>query len=261
VALAGDGLGWDEIERAVAHYDYAKLNMAELFFAECAFYGLPADGARYVGGARQLFLDDGLLDLSRTRGVARTVNPPRDVRRVLTPDRPWEALGFYFYSSVVEDGGEIKLYYGSYTLEEGQLQRHFCLATSRDGEAFERPSLGQRAYRGSKDNNLLGLTAIEASVFLDPRAGAERRYRMIYSAFGLENLEKSGVYTATSPDGIDWTTDGTRLLPFVPDSQHAAYWDERLQRYAVYLRSGDPRLRKRQVCRAEVEDLDRPWPY
>jgi hypothetical protein len=41
VALAGDAGGRDEIERAITHYDYAKLNMAELFFAECAWYALP----------------------------------------------------------------------------------------------------------------------------------------------------------------------------------------------------------------------------
>jgi hypothetical protein len=41
VALAGGGLGREEIAGAVAHYDYAKLNMAELLFAECAYYALP----------------------------------------------------------------------------------------------------------------------------------------------------------------------------------------------------------------------------
>jgi hypothetical protein len=262
VALAGGDLGRAEIAAALAHYDYSKLNMAELFFAECAYYARPeARAPQQVGCARHLFLDDRLVDRALTRGVARTVNPPRDVRRVLAPDRPWEALGFIFYSSVVEDAGGVKLYYGSYTLDEGKLQRHFCLATSRDGVAFERPVLGQRTFAGSRENNLLALTAVEASVFLDPHAAAGARYRLIYSAFGLESAEKSGVYSATSPDGVAWTASGVRLLPFVPDSQHTAYWDERLQRYAVFMRCWDPALKKRQVCRAEVAELDQPWPY
>ena len=42
VALAGDASAREEIGRAIAHYDYAKLNMAEFFFAECAFYASPA---------------------------------------------------------------------------------------------------------------------------------------------------------------------------------------------------------------------------
>ncbi|MCY2995601.1 MAG: hypothetical protein NTY19_48290 [Planctomycetota bacterium] len=40
VALAGDGPARETIERALRHYDYAKLNMAEFFFAECAYYAL-----------------------------------------------------------------------------------------------------------------------------------------------------------------------------------------------------------------------------
>lgn len=42
VALAGGCTGREAIERAICHYDYAKLHMAELFFAECAYYALPA---------------------------------------------------------------------------------------------------------------------------------------------------------------------------------------------------------------------------
>ena len=34
--------GREAIEQAIRHYDYSKLNMAELFFAECAYYALPA---------------------------------------------------------------------------------------------------------------------------------------------------------------------------------------------------------------------------
>jgi len=41
VALAGDPAGRPAVLRAVSHYDYAKLNMAEFFFAEVAFYALP----------------------------------------------------------------------------------------------------------------------------------------------------------------------------------------------------------------------------
>jgi endo-1,4-beta-xylanase len=41
VALAGDPAGRPAVLKAVSHYDYAKLNMAEFFFAECAYYALP----------------------------------------------------------------------------------------------------------------------------------------------------------------------------------------------------------------------------
>lgn len=41
VALAGDASARPEVLKAVGHYDYAKLNMAEFFFAEVAYYALP----------------------------------------------------------------------------------------------------------------------------------------------------------------------------------------------------------------------------
>ena len=42
ISLLGDGSNRELIEQALRHYDYSKLNMAELFFAECAYYALPA---------------------------------------------------------------------------------------------------------------------------------------------------------------------------------------------------------------------------
>ena len=42
LALADDGARRDAIERAIRHYDYSKLHMSEFFFAECAYYALPA---------------------------------------------------------------------------------------------------------------------------------------------------------------------------------------------------------------------------
>lgn len=43
IAQAGYRDGFDEVRRAICHYDYNKLNMAELFFAECAYYAMPPD--------------------------------------------------------------------------------------------------------------------------------------------------------------------------------------------------------------------------
>ncbi len=42
ISLLGDGSNRELIEQVIRHYDYSKLNMAELFFAECAYYALPA---------------------------------------------------------------------------------------------------------------------------------------------------------------------------------------------------------------------------
>jgi hypothetical protein len=41
IALSGDASARPLVLKAMSHYDYAKLNMAEFFFAECAYYALP----------------------------------------------------------------------------------------------------------------------------------------------------------------------------------------------------------------------------
>jgi hypothetical protein len=43
IALAGHRDGFGPVRRAICHYDYAKLHMAEFFFAECAYYALPVE--------------------------------------------------------------------------------------------------------------------------------------------------------------------------------------------------------------------------
>jgi len=45
IAMAGYGDGFESVRQAICHYDYTKLNMAEFFFAECAYYALPVQQA------------------------------------------------------------------------------------------------------------------------------------------------------------------------------------------------------------------------
>lgn len=207
-----------------------------------------------IGTTRQLFLDDELIDSERTTGVTRRLNSPHRIQRVLKPERPSEALSFIFYCSVVDDGGTAKLFHGSYDAEK---KKHFALATSRDGLRWQRPNLGLLEYHGSKANNLLPLRAVEASVFIDPVAPATKRYRLLYSRHWPDPA-RAGVYLASSPDGIHWTESETRLLPFVPDSQHCGMWDDQLQKYVIYTRTWNP---ERAIARVSVDDIESPWPY
>lgn len=43
IAMAGYRDGFEPVRQAICHYDYARLNMAEFFFAECAYYALPPE--------------------------------------------------------------------------------------------------------------------------------------------------------------------------------------------------------------------------
>ena len=41
IALAGEGVGCEAVERVIRHYDYSRIYRSEFFFAECAYYALP----------------------------------------------------------------------------------------------------------------------------------------------------------------------------------------------------------------------------
>jgi len=212
------------------------------------------EAAIALGTGRHLFLSDRLIDSSRSQGVERVVNPPRNLERVLKPDQPWEALGFIFYCSVVDHEGTAMLYYGAYDGEKG---KHLCLTTSKDGLHWERPALGQKEFPGAENNNIFPMEAVEAGVFLDTKAVPEERFRLLHNRY-WPSPEKGGVYLSSSADGIHWKQNETRLFPRVPDSQPSAFWDAERQSYAVYLRAWDP---DRAVARVETASLDSPWPY
>ena len=216
--------------------------------------GLVAERAPLsIHGDKQLFLDDRLIDSSQTSGLAREFHSPMDIQRVLKPEQASEALGFIFYCSVVDDAGTVMLFYGSYDADK---KKHFSLATSSDGIHFQRPNLGLKEYHGTTANNILPVAAVEAGVFIDPQAPAEKRYRLLFTQHWPEPA-RAGVYVASSPDGIHWDIGANRVLPFAPDSQHAGFWDERLGKYVIYLRTWNS---VRCVARVEVEDLEKPWP-
>lgn len=43
ISLGGYQTGYPMVRQAICHYDYGRLNMAEFFFAECAYEALPAE--------------------------------------------------------------------------------------------------------------------------------------------------------------------------------------------------------------------------
>ena len=106
-------------------------------FAAPATPRLPADGPPLMlGGQRHMFIDEMLI--AEMKGVSFQIHPPQMRETVLTPDAPNQQLSAY--SSVIDDGTELKMYYA--TLGPNMVR----LATSKDGIHREKPgSEGVRA--------------------------------------------------------------------------------------------------------------------
>lgn len=201
--------------------------------------------------ARHLFLDPAFLE--KTSGVELRVNRAERRELVIRPDRPWEKRMISLFSTVLDEGEKLRMWY---ICRDADNVPNVAYAESTDGVQWTKPDLGIVDYHGSKQNNLVGIPFLEGNVYRDPRGAPGQEY--IY----VTNAGKEGVVRHYSADGLRWKRDAEPLLRFRPDTQNVTFWDERLGRYVLYLRAWDiaedwnGRLRK--VARLELDDLTRP---
>lgn len=157
--------------------------------------------------------------LKRLPGVTRsfhaaTVHP----HPVLWPERPWEQHGFCNSVIFDEEHGLFRMWYSAYS-PDGKL----CYATSRDGIEWERPSLGRHEYDGSRDNNIVippshheGKDHWETVLMDSMDPAPSRRYKTLAWSSHDWDGPRSGIYSATSPDGLDWTHSAEPIFRFHP---------------------------------------------
>jgi len=206
-----------------------------------------------VNNWKQLFIDDLLIEYSS--GVSLKINPPLKAGPVLRADRPWESFRIGIYGTVMEDNNLYKMYYDAID-RNGNI--FHCYAISKDGIHWKKPSLGLVEYHGSKDNNILPLPPC-GTVFVDPTAPPSQRYKYVTYGHGKKAfMSQYGVRVWWSEDGLRWQPNECYALPFNPDTQNQAFWDDRIKKYVAYLRAWNP---LRCVARVEVEDILKPWPY
>lgn len=161
-----------------------------------------------------------------------------------------------FFLSVLEDEtGKLRMWY---ICRDSENQPNLAYAESADGVTWVKPKLGLVDYHGSKDNNLVGISAVEGVVFVDPKARtAEEKY--VY----LSRQKGESIYRYCSPDGLRWRQDEKPFSNLPSDTQTVTFWDEKLGRYVLYLR-GRKELRPgskdylRTVVRAITPDLTQP---
>lgn len=225
-----------------------------------------------VGTRRQLFIDNRFI--ARCQGVTLRQNRP-DLQRenLLLPYHPWESGLVCAMGSVVQHEGKVMLWYDArkWDTTAGQVAgntRRLCYAESTDGVCFTKPSVGLFELDGSKKNNIVSVGAT-GDVFLDERDAPERRFKALLDMrpdnqtlpwSETEGVGKHWLYLFTSPDGIHWTRSPQVVFPLNLGHKQSVIWDDRLQKWVLYLRGHNPH---RCFGRVEVEadELDDPYPF
>lgn len=202
---------------------------------------------------RHMFLDPGMLQTAER--VTLHVNPPQAGEIVIRADQPWEQRMISLFLTVLDEGSKLRMWY---ICRDEDNHPNVAYAESEDGVHWRKPKLGIVDYQGSKDNNLVGLTSLEGSVYRDPQGKPNERY--IY----VTHLSKKGIVRFTSPDGLRWKRDPQPLLPFRADTQNVTLYDPQLGKYVLYLRGWDVKGRwedrLRKVVRLTLDNLATPAP-
>ena len=235
-----------------------KINLLCLFFLAALCGEIHAQDPVNIGGRRELFLDNLLVDRLEG-GAERVFHKPVPRGVVMKFDKPWEGNACAGVN-VFRDGDLYRMYYRAQnTLEgaggEGRGEQVFdCYAESPDGIHWTRPSLGQVEFQGSKDNNILSKPAVAQGWSLaalnpfrddNPAATPDALYKAIAPLFGPGNNpddwsdRQKALAILKSPDGIHWTLmqeKGVFHEEGFFDSQNVAFWDPHSKCYRAYFR-------------------------
>lgn len=210
---------------------------------------------------RELFVDNFLLE--SLSGASRQLQKPQVGEIALNfMDRGWEGPWSGQGPTVIKDGTVYRMYYfcpltgarvgpdpGSGT----------CYAESQDGIRWTRPSLRQREFQGSWENNILQMpdpTFSYIRPFIDNRPGVpgSERYKAVNGGSyvyrdGNGKTWAAGLYLLVSADGLHWgkysqtpfqppqMVEDKDAYPLDYDGMDSMFWSESEQLYVCYYRS------------------------
>ncbi|MBI4558394.1 MAG: hypothetical protein HY706_12505 [Candidatus Hydrogenedentes bacterium] len=188
-------------------------------------------------------------------GIQLMAQPPAEIRKwEIKPEFPWEG-GDIDVTAILWEDGKLKAW--------GNCAAGSCYFESRDGFVWERPKLGLVEYQGSKENNLIP-SRPPGHVFIDPTS-TEERYKCVWVAEDSMTLEELEAFKKrhpdrwgsrvqrtvngkpyivclwgwVSPDGFHWSKLPEPVLMDHTDSYNIGYYDPRLKKYVVYVRTWD----------------------
>ncbi len=224
-----------------------------------------------IGSRLELFVDDYLIE--SMDGVRLKLHRPRSAGKVLSFDKPWEGVTSA-YATVFRDEDHYRMYYrgssdpdstATSLLAEGEVvpEGHpslTCMAESRDGIVWTRPSLGLYEFNGSKENNIVltGSSSCCFAPFKDPNPDAPASER--YKAVDTSHVGGKPVLMGfVSGDGKSWkpASDEPLLTDGAFDSLNVVFWDSVRGEYVAIYRKG--RYGVRSIRSSSTRDF-RNWP-
>jgi hypothetical protein len=214
---------------------------------------------RRLTAAPRLFVD--FRDVERRENLTHQYHQAQKhgTHPVLVQEAPWEKHPGMTASVIYDEEERIfKAWYmaGFYVSGVGHVQ---CLALSGDGIHWWRPALRLHEALGSAENNIVvpashheGQAHFETMLKDPADPDPARRYKALgWSSYDWDG-PMSGIYSATSADGMNWhhtpepvfrfhPRPGTADLGPVGDAQSMMV-DTLRKRYAAFLRGGPSRL-------------------
>jgi len=223
-----------------------------------------ADEPRLVrpDDAKLLVLDSRVIDKAEN---ARLVigTPVKDARNPLMPsDTPWENATNNYYPNVLWDADEQlwKLWYKDVLADKDAIAMmekpstvhdvgwYLLYATSKDGLAWNKPTLGLHKF-GGMDTNAVARDCPNVGVFKDLHdTDATRRYKRVF------DVDLGQPRVSFSADGIHWDAD-QEVQGFTAqqgDTHNNAFFDERSGKYLWFTKLY---LGERLVTRLESDDF------
>lgn len=192
------------------------------------------------------FWDDELIQTQFTDATL-SVNRPDRAENVFKTDAPWEGNNCDFFSTL-RDGGLYRMYYTAFDLPSTH-PFFICYAESLDGIRWEKPSLQQIEFNGSRDNNIILSDCACAYVLKDPNPACteDERYKLFADRYGTDagGGFRVDLVMYASGDGIHFTEHHVcrtpTRYPNMFDSLNTVWWDENDGLYYCFFRTTHPR--------------------
>ncbi|MHB0998119.1 MAG: hypothetical protein ACYC27_02645 [Armatimonadota bacterium] len=181
-------------------------------------------------------------------GIRLEAQKAKRLGPIFKVEEPWEDPNPGFSTNtIIQDGSIYKAWGGGAYYE------------SKDGITWERPRLGIKEINGSKENNHTNFDFSGGTVFIDPSAPSEERYKWVGGA-GIEENQFDewkqehpdrweprahrkdvkhvyGIGGAVSPDGLHWTRIPEPFVIEHSDTHITGYYDTILKKYVIYTRN------------------------